>query len=67
MNTINQVNANTKLTDKEKEVYVERIYKEYLILKVIENNMYANYFSEEYLIELQKLVLEANERFKIKI
>jgi hypothetical protein len=67
MNTINKVNVDTTLTAKEKQTYSDRIYKEYLILKVLENDMYANYFSEEYLIELRKLVLEANERFKIKI
>ena len=67
MSGINEIKSNSLLSDVEKETYVDRIYKEYLLLKVNEYKMYSAYFSEEELLEMQKLIVEANERFSIKM
>lgn len=67
MSGISHVKDNPILSDAEKEVYTERLYKEWLIVKVNEYKLYSNYYSESQMLELLKYVNEANEKYGITV
>ncbi len=67
MNGINEINQNKTLSEQEKQIYADRIYKEFLFLKVNEYELYSAYYSTDELIEAQKYLQEAQSRFNIKV
>jgi hypothetical protein len=62
---INAIMVDNRLTDEEKQVYAERIRKEWYLLKVNEYGLYSKYFSEQQILELQEIAKIAKEKYGI--
>lgn len=65
MSGINHIKENQLLSDAEKEIYAERLYKEWLVMKVNEYKLYSNQYSESQLLELLDIVKEAQEKYNV--
>lgn len=62
---MNEINASS-LSDSEKEVYTERVYRDYALIKYQEYKHYSNTYSESERLALEELVNAAMEKYSFK-
>ncbi len=53
------------IPDEDKAIYHERIKREWYVVKVLEYDMYKDSVESDYLAELEKIFVEANEKYPI--